>query len=166
VFSATHPVSIFNAGQITFTAMSLLAPVLLIASILSLLEGRVRRLQGATPPRALAGLAAAIFLVMIVMGAVAISGFASQPARAGDASIDMKGTKFSTAKLESGQAVSIHLVNKDSFAHTFTIDGVVDSTIPASGATRVSFQLAPGTYRYYCAVPGHDQDMHGTLTVR
>jgi uncharacterized cupredoxin-like copper-binding protein len=32
---------------------------------------------------------------------------------------------------------------------------------------QITFNAPPGTYRYYCNVPGHeDIGMHGTLTVK
>jgi uncharacterized cupredoxin-like copper-binding protein len=67
--------------------------------------------------------------------------------------------------MQSGQNVAIHITNNDASFHTFTIDGHVDKTIASKGQGRVSVHLAAGTYRYYCAVPGHSATMHGTLTV-
>ncbi len=37
----------------------------------------------------------------------------------------------------------------------------------AKGKTSVSAELAPGTYTFYCTVPGHrEAGMEGTLTVK
>jgi plastocyanin len=76
---------------------------------------------------------------------------------------------FSTANLnaESGQ-VSVRLNNKDLFWHTFTIDALgVDLKVPVNGDELTTFAAAPGTYAFYCTIPGHAQlGMRGTLVVR
>lgn len=43
----------------------------------------------------------------------------------------------------------------------------VGATVSNGGVSRVSVDLRPGTYTFYCTLPGHRQaGMHGTLTVR
>jgi uncharacterized cupredoxin-like copper-binding protein len=41
----------------------------------------------------------------------------------------------------------------------------VNLVAPGGTATRVEFIAEPGTYDFYCAVPGHE-DMRGELVVR
>src|SRR5437588_671899 len=67
----------------------------------------------------------------------------------------------------SGQA-TVSIANQDLFWHTFTIDKLgVNVLVPVGGHRELSLNLAPGTYIYYCAIPGHRQaGMQGTLTVR
>jgi plastocyanin len=68
---------------------------------------------------------------------------------------------------EAGQ-VTVRLNNKDLFWHTFTIDALgVDLKVPVNGDESVTFTAAPGSYDFYCTVPGHAQTgMRGTLSVR
>lgn len=63
--------------------------------------------------------------------------------------------------------VTVELANRDLFWHTFTIDQLeVDLAVPVGGDRQISFDASPGTYRFYCRVPGHETRMAGTLTVR
>lgn len=68
---------------------------------------------------------------------------------------------------------TIVLTNAGVLEHNFAVEGVNDRApvdIPPRGKARITWtvppDLAPGTYEYYCAVPGHRQSgMHGILTV-
>jgi azurin len=51
--------------------------------------------------------------------------------------------------------------------HTFVIDGQgAKRELPGNATRRVEVPLAAGTYPYFCDVPGHEEIMKGTLTVR
>ena len=75
---------------------------------------------------------------------------------------------FSTTELvtDSGQ-VTVVVDNQDLWWHTFTIDELgVNLNVPSSGKREITFTASPGTYVFYCAIPGHrDSGMHGTLVV-
>ncbi|MDQ4076034.1 MAG: cupredoxin domain-containing protein [Chloroflexota bacterium] len=64
--------------------------------------------------------------------------------------------------------VTLTLSNKDLFWHTFTVDALdVDLRVPENGTRQVTFTAPPGTYEFYCAIPGHTLvGMRGTLVVR
>jgi plastocyanin len=68
--------------------------------------------------------------------------------------------------------VSIAFTNKAPLAHNVTIESssgsAVGSTPTFEGATKtLSVTLKPGSYKFYCSVPGHRQaGMEGTLTVQ
>ncbi len=69
--------------------------------------------------------------------------------------------------------VQIAFTNRASVGHNFTLQKgtsgpVVGATPTFSGATKtLSVKLAPGTYTYFCSVPGHRMaGMQGTLTVK
>lgn len=67
-------------------------------------------------------------------------------------------------RADSGE-VAVFVDNDDSFRHTFSIDALaVDLEVPGGKATRVELIAEPGTYEFYCAVPGHE-DMRGELVV-
>jgi glucose/arabinose dehydrogenase/plastocyanin len=65
--------------------------------------------------------------------------------------------------------VTINLTNQGALPHSFDIDelGVNSGDIAAGQSGTVTINAAPGTYEYYCAVPGHKEaGMVGTLTVQ
>jgi plastocyanin len=68
----------------------------------------------------------------------------------------------------SGGKVTVALHNRDLFWHTFTIDALrVDVRAPVGRLRAATFEPRPGTYSYYCRIPGHAAlGMRGTLTVR
>ena len=62
---------------------------------------------------------------------------------------------------------SMMVENRDLFWHTVTIPELgVDLRVPVGAVRYVGIRVQPGTYTFYCAVPGHRQvGMEGTLTV-
>jgi uncharacterized cupredoxin-like copper-binding protein len=62
--------------------------------------------------------------------------------------------------------VTISLPNKGVTLHNFSIDALnVDVDLPVGATEEVTLTAAPGTYEYYCNVPGHKAaGMVGTLT--
>ena len=129
---------------------------------------------------ALAGLVAAvgigsrlvpIAMLGLAVGLTAVSaattedGIASRP---GELRVAGRGVRFSPERLRAGAGdVSVRVKNTDLFWHTFTIDALdVDVRVPVKGTRRVTFDAPPGTYEYYCAIPGHNAaGMNGTLQV-
>jgi plastocyanin len=77
-------------------------------------------------------------------------------------------TAFSTRTLDapSGQ-VTVTLDNEDPFVHNFTIDALgVKVEAKGNQTSSGSFDAPPGTYEFYCSIPGHKAaGMVGTLTV-
>ena len=78
---------------------------------------------------------------------------------------------LSRTTLRAGAAL-IELTNRGEDPHNLRLErtdgpGAVDVPEAASGAvTRTAATLAPGDYRVYCALPGHDEaGMHARLTV-
>ena len=78
-------------------------------------------------------------------------------------------TKSLTAK--AGK-VTVDFTNKSSLAHNVTIESASGEKAGATptfsgGEKSVSVSLKPGTYKFFCSVPGHRQaGMEGTLTVK
>jgi plastocyanin len=68
--------------------------------------------------------------------------------------------------------VTIDFTNPSTLEHDVAIEGdngeeIAGSELIAKSKTSVSAELAPGTYTYYCTVPGHrEAGMEGTLTVK
>jgi plastocyanin len=80
--------------------------------------------------------------------------------------------KFDKTTLEAkaGQ-VKITLTNPAPVPHNIAIKGPVtagpSANVSAGKTADVSANLKPGTYEFYCAIPGHEQaGMKGTLTVK
>jgi plastocyanin len=80
---------------------------------------------------------------------------------------------YDTTSLSSKSGkVTIDLTNPSALEHDVAIeqDGkqLADSELVANGAkTSASAELGPGTYTFFCTVPGHrEAGMEGTLTVK
>jgi plastocyanin len=77
-----------------------------------------------------------------------------------------------TALTAKAGKVSIDFTNMASLAHNLTVasaSGAVVGATPtfAGGAKTLALNLKPGTYKFYCSVPGHRMaGMEGTLTVK
>jgi plastocyanin len=89
--------------------------------------------------------------------------------QAADPTGQLKFTKSSlTAKAGKD---TIKFTNASSLPHNMTIQGPNGSQVGATptftgGTKTVSVDLKPGTYTFFCSVPGHRQaGMQGTLTV-
>jgi nitrite reductase (NO-forming) len=63
--------------------------------------------------------------------------------------------------------VAIQLVNIDAFDHDFTVDELdVKLLMGPDETVDGTFQATPGTYTFYCSIPGHrEAGMEGTITV-
>lgn len=113
--------------------------------------------------------AAVVFATCGLLGssasAVATAGLTDDVAMEGDVVVVAEGVEFpARVTLRSGP-VGLLLDNGDPIRHTFVIDGTdVDQEMPGSTARRLVVDLEPGTYRYFCDVPGHD-GMEGSLVV-
>jgi len=80
--------------------------------------------------------------------------------------------KFDTKTLEANAGkVTITMANPSHLSHSVAIEGHgVDTegqVVGPGGTSTASAALTPGTYTFYCTVPGHRQaGMQGTLTVK
>jgi plastocyanin len=78
---------------------------------------------------------------------------------------------FDQTELEAPAGeVSIVLTNDSPVPHNVSIEGngveVEGETFQGGGTKTTTADLQPGTYTFYCSVPGHeDAGMKGTLTV-
>jgi plastocyanin len=76
---------------------------------------------------------------------------------------------YSSLSAEAG-TVTISMFNDSAIPHNVAIRGngvdVQGPVVGKGGVSSVTAQLAPGTYEFYCSVPGHaDAGMKGTLIV-
>jgi iron uptake system component EfeO len=117
-----------------------------------------------------------LVLIPVALALGACGGATGTPgATNADGSINVSAHEFrfdpSTLSASAG-TVQFRVTDAGSIEHEFeviTADGGVAGEIEGlvPGVTRtLSVNLAPGSYRYACRLPGHEQaGMHGTLTV-
>ena len=85
---------------------------------------------------------------------------------------DVSDLAYDTDSLSSKPGeVTIDFSNPSALEHDVAIEGeegeIAGSDLIAESKTAVSTDLAPGTYTFYCTVPGHrEAGMEGTLTVK
>lgn len=140
---------------------ALLTGISVTGLIATIAEGRV---SARWAPGAAVGLGA----VIVATAAIAAVAAPATAATAADARVVSEDVAFDrTALAVEASQVTVELVNRDLFWHTFTIDQLgVDLAVPVNGDRQATFDAAPGTYRFYCRIPGHETRMVGTLTVR
>jgi len=75
--------------------------------------------------------------------------------------------KFKSASAKAGK-VTVESKNDASVPHNIALKGGPSGEVVQGGAvSKVTTNLKPGNYEFYCAVPGHEQaGMKGTLTVK
>lgn len=147
---------------------SFLAEVFVLLALLSVLIGVALRLRGVGPAarrRTVVG-AVAVAAVATVGSLVATATVDAEARQDGDITIASDRSAFpSEVEMPAGAAV-LWLDNRDPFHHTFLIDDTdIRTVMPANSSVRIPVDLAPGSYRFWCDVPGHDS-MEGVLHVR
>ena len=96
---------------------------------------------------------------------------ATAVAKAGVLNIDAdpNGQLLFTASKATAPAgkITIKFANTSGVPHNIAIDGKGKTPITPKGGGSFTANFTPGTYTYYCEVPGHRQaGMQGTLTVK
>lgn len=143
--------------------------VLTIATIVGVVAAvpsyRERARSATATPRRVGMAAALLALVLTGVSVVAAAGVEDADAQPGDIAIRTENFAFAPTVISAGAGtVSVHITNADSTRHTFTIDGVADISVAPESAQRASFDVAPGSYRYFCKP--HAADMAGELIVK
>jgi plastocyanin len=74
---------------------------------------------------------------------------------------------FTEQELRVGAGeVVVSVRNRDLFWHTFTVDELgVNLWVPVRGERSTTFTAPAGSYEFYCAIPGHEGFMRGSLVV-
>jgi plastocyanin len=155
-------------------AVDLLVPGSLVAFSLAGLIGAVAAIVHLRDPAAGRGVAAptgvlAVVFVAASLGLVwAMTGSRAQAVPAEAVEVQTVNVAYVPRTLQvQGGKVTVAVHNRDLFWHTFTVDALkVDVRAPVGRLSTATFEAKPGTYSYYCRIPGHATlGMRGTLTV-
>jgi plastocyanin len=81
--------------------------------------------------------------------------------------------KYNTSSLTAAAGkVSIDFTNMSPLAHNVTVESASHAVVGATstfqnGSKTLTLELKPGTYKFFCSVPGHRMaGMEGTLVVK
>ncbi len=118
-----------------------------------------------TTARPAGRLAAGLLLTTVVVSAVAAVSTNRDTARPGDVTVPVRDWEFPPeVRVASGDTVFVD--NDDLTRHTFTVKGTdVSRQIAPRTGVRFAVELEPGTYRLFCAIPGHES-MTASLIVQ
>ena len=114
------------------------------------------------------GVAALALAVIIALGGVAAATASSATLSGKALVVSATNARFSASTLTADHGtVTIDFTNNDLFWHTFTVPALgIDIRTPVKGHGQVSVNAQPGSYEFFCAIPGHKSiGMRGTLTV-
>ena len=169
MFPAANGNATYRVGPV-----DLLIPGALVAFSLAGLIGAlgsIIHLRDPAAGRAAAGPTGVLAVVFIFasLGLVwAMSKAEAQVVPQGASEVQTVNVAFVPKSFEApGGKVTVAVNNRDLFWHTFTIDALkVDIRAPVGRLRSATFEAKPGTYTYYCRIPGHATlGMRGTLRV-
>jgi uncharacterized cupredoxin-like copper-binding protein len=173
-YNLAHPA---EAGTFVATVLGLaMYLVAIVAGVTATVTRGSPGSEASRPPRWLRG-----FLIGVgafAVGASLVSMIPSSDASAGVSAEELAGlpavdaahTRFEPMELHAkvGETVALRLDNHDAERHYFDIDefNVHVPMPPGRSALALFRPTTPGTYTFYCEVPGHrSAGMHGTLIV-
>ena len=127
--------------------------------------GALRR-WSARPRRAIGYGTLGMVVALSAVSVVAALSLEDDLAADGDLRFVAEDVEFAPDTLATDRGtLGVFIDNDDPIRHTFVIEELdVKVELPAGTARRVEFDAPPGTYRFICDVPGHE-DMAGVLTV-
>ena len=114
------------------------------------------------------GVAALALAIILALGGVAAATASSATLSGKALVVSATNARFSATTLTADHGtVTIDFTNNDLFWHTFTVPALgIDIRTPVKGHGQVSVKVQPGSYEFFCAIPGHKSiGMRGTLTV-
>jgi len=154
----THPESLWS-----FLPAAIAVVGALVGAVL--LVGALRRADDGAVPY-VGAFAVVAVLSLVAIAAIQTSGQPDDTRQEGDHGMFAQDIEFVPDAFTSPAGeVAIYIGNDDLVRHNMTIDELgVDEELPSKAFVRFVFEAEPGTYEYYCDIPGHE-DMTGTLTV-
>jgi uncharacterized cupredoxin-like copper-binding protein len=173
VFGLTHPTDSI------FILMVLLLPLLALA-ITAGIGATVQNYRSAErhTPRGLS--TTLIALTGVIAGAVLVGAIAKPTDAVGVTpevlaslpSVTLEAFDKGEVRVKAGEMVALRLENADGASHSFDVDELnVHALMPGNKSSLALFKpTKPGTYTFYCSIPGHydkasGEGMHGTLIV-
>lgn len=101
----------------------------------------------------------AVFGVFVVVGVVSSAAVDSDAPLADDVQVVASGVEYDISELTVSTGVfGLWLDNQDGIRHTVTVEGSdFELDVPALSSSRTDFDLEPGVYNVFCAVPGHER---------
>ncbi len=149
------------------TPASFLPDVFILIGSLVVIVGAAVALRGveSRSRRPIAVIAVVIAAAAALTSVAATAGVSSDARQAGDVSVTAANVNY-PEHVEVEQGGALWVQNQDPFRHTFVVEGTgVRAELTGSTAVRIDADLAPGTYKFLCDVPGHDA-MQGALVVQ
>jgi plastocyanin len=126
----------------------------------------VLRRHGPEGAKVAAALGAAAVVVLVGFAGVQTGAEPDDQPAEGDIGMWAQDIEFKPSRLEAPAGeFGIFIANDDLVRHNLTIEDLdVDAELPSKAFVRVPVDAEPGTYEFFCDIPGHD-DMTGTLEV-
>ncbi len=150
------------------TAGAAVPAVLAVAATLGLVAS-VARARNLSPTLAMTTAISGVVLAAMLSVAVPAAGANALDARSSDLRVTASDLSFGPNHLRAAAGdVGVIVRNDDLFWHTFTVKETNASVrIATGGRRRIALErLAPGTYHFVCAIPGHESaGMRGVLVV-
>ena len=111
------------------------------------------------------GAGALVFVVMAAGSLAAAARVDDAVIEPGDAAVLAVEYEY-PERVEARSGAGVFVDNEDTTRHTFVIedDSAQVLEVPAGSTARVDIDMPPGSYRFYCDIPGHE-GMAGTLEV-
>ena len=165
------PAAFTNAVNHSSLGSILLPGILGISAIVGLVGAAgflISRGNQAAGSRIARGVAALALAVIVALGGVAAATASSATLSGKALVVSATNARFSATTLTADHGtVTIDFTNNDLFWHTFTVPALgIDIRTPVKGHGQVSVNAQPGSYEFFCAIPGHKSiGMRGTLTV-
>ena len=165
------PAAFTNAVNHSSLGSILLPGILGISAIVGLVGAAgflISRGNQAAGSRIARGVAALALAVILALGGVAAATASSATLSGKALVVSATNARFSATTLTADHGtLTIDFTNNDLFWHTFTVPALgIDIRTPVKGHGQVSVNAQPGSYEFFCAIPGHKSiGMRGTLIV-
>ena len=165
---------LFAVGNAPFVAEDLAHPetvagfapswLLLLGTIFVVVAAAMVLRRGAGALRPVVTGFGALAMIGVILSAAMSASLDDDVRQPGDVLVAAEDVEYpEEVRVPTSGAVLVE--NHDAFRHTFVIeDEEVKQEVPGSTSRRIELDLPPGTYSFYCDVPGHEA-MEGSLIV-
>ncbi len=138
---------------------------IIIASLTAIVGAAMALPRGERSRRTLGLVAGVLAIAATLTSVIAYSGVESVTQQPGDVPVTAVDVAY-PQRVEVGQGGALFVQNDDPVHHTFVVEGTgIHTDLAGRSAVRIDADLPPGTYRFFCDVPGHET-MQGALIVQ